>query len=299
MTPRPFRFGVVAAQAPSGHDWIARAQHIEALGYSTLVVPDGLRYTLSPLPALAAAAAGTHTLRVGTYVIANDYRHPVMLAKEAASVDVLSDGRLELGMGAGRPMAADDNRMLGLAFDSGAVRVARLAESLGIVKRLLAGETVTAVGTHYSVRDAQVTPRAVQQPHPPILVAASGRRMFELAAREADIVALAVAPDESEATIAEKIGWLRQVAGERFDDLELNVNLMAVGDRVPRYVSAQLGLDAAGLARAGAVSAVTGSVDEMCAQLRARRERLGVSYILVADELMDALAPVVEHLSGS
>jgi probable F420-dependent oxidoreductase len=296
---KPFRFGVVTAQAPSGRDWLAKAQRIESLGYSTLVMPDGLRYTLSPLPALAAAAAATRTLRVGTYVLANDYRHPVMLAKEAASLDLLSDGRLELGLGAGRPAADEDNRMLGLSFDSGSVRLARLAESLAIVKRLLAGEKVTCAGTYYAVQDAQIGPRGVQQPRPPILIAALGRRMLELAAREADIVAIGGPPDEPEDAVAEKIAWLRDAAGERFPSLELNINLMAVGEHVPRYVAMQYRLDAAALARANSAFALTGSVDEMCDQLRARRDRLGISYVLVSDELMDGLAPVVERLSGS
>src|SRR6267143_6331988 len=164
MQNKPFRFGVVTAQASSGRDWLAKAQRIESLGYATLVMPDGLRYTLSPLPALASAAAATHRLRVGTYVIDNDYRNPVQLAKEAATLDFLSGGRLELGIGAGRPAAAEDNRMLGIPFDSGAVRVARLAESIALIKALLSGQTVTATGPHYSAANAQVSPRPLQQP---------------------------------------------------------------------------------------------------------------------------------------
>jgi probable F420-dependent oxidoreductase len=296
---KSFRFGVVAAQAPSAAEWRAKAQRVEALGYSTLVVPDGLRYTLSPLVALAAAAAATTTLRVGTYVLANDFRHPVMLAKEAATLDFLSDGRLELGLGAGRPAAAADNAALGLGFDSGGVRVARLAETLDIVKRVLGGDTVSATGTYYALTNAQVTPGPAQRPRPPILVAGSGRRLLELAAREADIVAVGVAPDESETAVADRIGWLRQAAGDRFGELELNMNLMAVGDRVPRYLSSQLGLDAAALRRANAVTAATGSVQDMCDLLTERRARLGLSYLLVADELMDEFAPVIERLSGS
>ncbi len=115
----PFRFGVVSAGARDGKAWTEAARRIESLGFATVVVPDGLRYSLAPLPALAAAAAVTLRLRVGTYVIANDYRNPVLLAKEAATVDVLSGGRLELGMGAGRPGAGDDLRMLGRSFDAG------------------------------------------------------------------------------------------------------------------------------------------------------------------------------------
>src|ERR1700694_2968980 len=137
---RPCRFGVFAASARSAQERIAKAQRAESLGYATLVIPDNLQHTLAPLPALAMAAAATRTLRVGTYVLPNDFRNPVLLAKDVATLDLLSGGRFELGLGAGRPDAAAETRRLGLPFDSGAVRVARLAESLGIVKALLAGQ---------------------------------------------------------------------------------------------------------------------------------------------------------------
>ncbi len=146
----PFHFGVVAALARTGEEWVAKARRIESLGYSTLGVPDGVRHTLAPLPALATAAAATRTLRVGTYVIANDFRNPVLLAKEAATLDLLSGGRFELGMGAGRPAAAEDNRMMGIGFDPGGVRVDRLAESLTLLKALLAGQRATATGPRYA-----------------------------------------------------------------------------------------------------------------------------------------------------
>jgi probable F420-dependent oxidoreductase len=298
MTPHPFRFGVVAAQARTGEEWLAKARAAESLGYATLAMPDGLRHTLAPLPALAAAAAATRSLRVGTYVIDNDFRNPVLLAKEAATLDVLSGGRFELGIGVGRPAAAEDNHMLGLAFDPGGVRVARLAESLAVLKALLSGQAATATGPHYAVANAEITPRPVQQPLPPILVAGSGRHLLALAAREADIVALGVAPTESEAAVAEKIGWLREAAGERFERLELNINLMAVGQQVPWYVATQLGLTADSLTQSGAISALMGTTDEMCTTLLRRREALGISYIMVGDELMEALAPVVERLAG-
>src|SRR5579883_2196591 len=150
MTPRPFRFGVVAG-ARTGQEWLEKARRIESLGFDTMAVPDTLQHSPAPFPALAAAAAATRTLRVGTYVLANDYRHPVMLAKEAATLDFVSAGRFELGIGAGRPVAAVDNAMLGLPFDSGATRVARLNEAISILKRLLAGETVDMAGTYYMV----------------------------------------------------------------------------------------------------------------------------------------------------
>ena len=295
---RPFRFGVVAAQARSGEEWAEKARRIESMGYATLLMPDGLNYTLAPLPALTAAAIATRTLRVGTYVIANDFRNPVLLAKEVATVDVLSGGRFELGIGVGRPDAAADNRMLGIPFDSGAVRVARLAESLALLKALLSGHSATATGPYYAAANAQVSPRPVQQPRPPILVAGSKRHLLELAAREADIIALGFPPTEPEAGVAERIGWIREAAGSRFDQLELNLNLMAVGQQVPRYLASQMGLTAEGLARAGAVAALTGTTDQMVETLQRRRESLGISYIAVGDELMDGLAPVVERLAG-
>ena len=298
MTARPFRFGVVAGVAETGDEWIEKARAVESMGYATLVMPDRMKYTLAPLPALAAAAAGTRSLRVGTYVVNNDFRNPVLLAKEAATLDLLSNGRFELGMGAGLPAAAEDNSMLGVPFDAGGVRVQRLAESLTLIKSLLSGQTTTAPGPYYAASNAEISPRPAQQPRPPILVAGAGRRMLELAARQADIVALGIPPTATGEVVAEKIGWLRNAASERFDRLELNVNLMAVGDKVPRYVAAQMGLSAETLARSGAFSAVTGTPDEMCEALLVRRETLGISYFMVGDELMEEFAPVVERLTG-
>lgn len=295
---RPFRFGVVSATARSGDAWLATARRVEALGYATLVIPDNLRYTLAPLPALAFAAAATRTLRFGTYVLANDLRHPVPLAKDVATLDLLSGGRFELGVGAGRPDAAAENRMLGLPFDSGATRIARLAESVRILKALLAGQRPAANGEYYQSAEAEVSPTPVQQPRVPILVAGSGRQMLRLAAREADIIGLGLQPDATEATVAERIDWIQEAAGDRFGDIELNMNLMAVGDQVPRQITMRMHLTAHDLAERGSISAVTGSADEMCDKLLQRRERLGLSYFLVSDELMDTFAPVVERLSG-
>jgi probable F420-dependent oxidoreductase len=298
MTTHSFRFGVVAAHARSGEEWAEKARRVEALGYATLVIPDNIQYTLAALPALAVAAAGTRTLRVGTYVLANDYRNPVMLAKEAATLDLLSGGRFELGIGAGRPTAAAESRMLGIPFETGGIRLARLAESLATIKPLLAGQRASAAGQHYAAEDAEISPLPIQQPHLPILIAGSGPRLLALAAREADIVALGIGPDANEAAVAEKIVLLREAAGERFEHLEININLMMVGERMPRWIAAQFGADAGQLARSGAVPVLAGTTDEMCDTLERRRETLGVSYIMVSDELMEALAPVVERLAG-
>lgn len=297
MAHHRFRFGVVAAQARSGREWMDKARRIEDLGYGSMVIPDNIEHTLAPFSALAAAAAATTRLRIGTYVLANDYRHPVLVAKEAASLDVLSEGRFELGIGAGRPAAAADNAMLGLAFDAGSVRMARLAEALGIIKPLLAGQRVDMAGAHYTVKDAGVSPLPVQEPLP-ILIAASQRGMLRLAAREANVIALGVQPRASEAQVAEIVGWIREAAGERFGELELNMNLMAVGGKLPIYLARTLGSAADELARAEAVPVLKGSTDDMCEQLIARREAFGISYIMVGDELMGDLAPVVARLAG-
>lgn len=293
-----FRFGVVAAQARSGDDWAETARRVARLGFATLVVPDGLRYTLSPFPALAAAAAAAPALRVGTYVIANDYRHPVMLAKEAATVDWLSGGRLELGIGAGRPDASGDNAMLGLPFDPGRVRLERLGEALAIVRPLLSGQAVDFSGRHYRAAAAAISPGPVQQP-PPLLIAGGQRRMLELAAREADIVALGVAPGAGVEEVAARVDWLRAAAGSRFPRLELNLNLMAVGGQLPRYLRHTLGPAADRLAEADAIPVLKGSVGQMCDRLEWLRRTLGISYVMVGEELMEALAPVVEGLAGA
>jgi probable F420-dependent oxidoreductase len=231
-------------------------------------------------------------------VLANDLRHPVLLAKDVASLDLLSGGRFELGLGAGRPDAAAENRMLGLPFDAGSVRVARLAESITVLNALLAGERVSSEGHHYQLADAEISPLAVQRPRVPILIAGAGRHMLSLAAREADIIALGLPPDASEAMLAERVAWIREAAGDRIADIELNINLMAVADQVPRWIASRLQLSARDLAERGSPSAVVGTPDEMCEQLLKRRERFGLSYTLVADELMEAFAPVVERLAG-
>jgi probable F420-dependent oxidoreductase len=294
----PFRFGIVAAQAPSADQWIATARRAEELGFSTLLIPDTIGPTLAPIPALTAVAVATRTLRVGSYVFANDVRNPVLLVRECAALDFLSGGRFELGLGAGRPGIEGDYRKLGIPLKSGGVRVERLAEALGIMKALLNGEKVDHDGRHYHVTGADVFPAPVQQPHPPILIAASGPRLLALAAREADIVALGVQPNQGEEVFQEKVAVLRQAAGERFDQLELNANLAAVGDQVHPWMMRQFNLTLDELRRLGSPSILLGSLDEMCQQLEGRRERLGISYITCAAEMMEGMAPVVARLAG-
>ncbi|MGY0387190.1 TIGR03621 family F420-dependent LLM class oxidoreductase [Nocardioides sp. WG-D5] len=293
---RPFRFGVVAAQAPTGAVWSDLARRVESAGYDTLVMPDNVSFGHAVFPALAAAAAVTTTLRVGTYVLANDFRHPVQVAKESATLAVLSDGRFELGLGAGRPDSERENAMLGLGFDRPGVRVDRLVESIGLIKRLLAGETVTVEGPHHRAVEASVLPYGTPPQQVPLLVAGGGPRMMRIAGEHADIAALGIPFDAEESAVRAAVDHVR--SADRPGGIpELNMNLMAVGDTVPRYLAGRL--DPAALAAAGAVGVVSGSPAEMADQLRERRERLGVSYILVGDELMEAFAPVVGLLAGS
>jgi probable F420-dependent oxidoreductase len=294
---RPFRFGVVAAQASSAEEWIAKARRAEALGYATFVIPDTLGPTLAPLPALAAVAAATSSIRVGTYVLAAGFRNPVLLARECATLDFLAGGRLELGLGAGRPSVEEEYRRLGLPAESGGARVERLGEILRTLKALFTQPASTA-GPDGAPSGEQLYPRPLQRPHPPILVAGAGRRLLGLAAREANIVALGGRPDEDEATVAEKVAWLRQSAGDRFGELELNVNLIAVGQEIHPWAAARLGLDPAALSRLRGPALLLGSADAMAELLLRRRETLGISYLTVGDAFMETLAPVVARLAG-
>jgi probable F420-dependent oxidoreductase len=293
MAGRPFRFGVVAAGAASGEAWLAKARRVEDLGYATLLMPDRLGPLLSPLPALAAVAAVTQRLRLGTFVLASGWRYPVMVARDCAALQFLSNGRFEPGFGAG--VGGEDVGRAGLPVESPGARVDRLAETLAVVKGLLGGRDAAG---------ARALLPPMQGPPPPILVAAAGQRSLALAAREADIVALSVRPTEGEEALAATIDRLCREAGERFPQIELSLNLVAViGDEpLPSQVGARLralfGLDAAQLAWAGSPFVVAGTTDEMCAQLISRRERLGISYVTVPDDLMEPFAPVVARLAG-
>ena len=295
MTDCRFRFGVVAAQASSGDEWVEKARRIEELGYATLLMPDRLLGpVLSPVPALAVAAAATRSLRLGTFVLPAGWRNPVLLARECATLDFLSGGRFEPGLGAG--LGDEDSRRASFPEEGPGARVDRLAETLVILRSILSGE-----GDMADLR----YPPPVQQPRPPILVAAGGKRSLALAAREGDIVTLGVRPDRGEEVLAERIGWLRSEAGDQFLRLELNINLLAVvgegslPDRVRQRIRSLFGVDLNDIIRAGSPFVVSGSTEEMCEQLFGLRERLGISYVTVPDDLMDAFAPVVERLRGS
>ena len=306
----PFRFGVNLRTAASGAAWGEAARRAEALGYSTLTVPDHFTEMFSPMPAIVAAAAATTRLRVGTLVLNNDFRHPVLLAREAALADVLSDGRLQLGLGAG--YMKSEYAQAGLTFDRGGVRVARLGEAVTILKGLMRGDTVTFAGQHYRVTGHAIHPRPRQQPHPPILIGGNGRQILTLAAREADIVALTgvtfsqggTGRDFSGFTAAgtdERLRWIREAAGERFERLELNALIQRVivtGDRgkAAEDLARQWSLAPAEILESPFV--LLGTVDEIVEALRRRRERWGLSYYVVMEPALETFAPVVARLAG-
>jgi probable F420-dependent oxidoreductase len=296
-TNRPFRFGLVTTQAGSAGEWKATARRAEAAGYSTLLVPDTAGPMLSPLPALAVAAASTSTLRIGTWVLANDFRNPVLVARDAATLDLLSDGRFELGLGAGRP--DNDYASLGLRAESGGVRVGRLAESVRIIDALFRGERVTANGSHYSISEAVLYPQPARRV--PILLAAAGRRSLELAGERADIVAFGAM---STGELSEQVECLRAAAGERFPEIERSMSFWVLpeGDEGVRQRMAsmlkQFGMDLDALIAARPPRLLMGSTATMAEQVIERRETFGLSYLTVDQDVAEAFAPVVERLAG-
>ena len=304
----PFRFAVQQASARSGEKWVALARRAETLGYDVLVMPDHLGRQLSPFAALGAAAAATTRLRVGAFVFANDYRHPLMLAREAATLDLLSGGRFEMGLGAG--WMTSDYRQLGMAYDPAPRRIDRLAEAAPLIARLLAGETVTHSGQHYQLDRATVGVETVQKPRPPLAIGAGGPRMLKLAAREADIVGLVPGFDAhgrihvrqaTETATARKIGLIREAAGDRFERLE--INLWLADARLIGSGNSLLGSVAAAARWAptaiyGSPYVLYGTLNSARERLLRRRDRLGISYYTIPSRAMESMAPLVEALSG-
>lgn len=304
---RPFRFGIRATGGRSGERWIALAKRAEELGYDSLLMPDHVIRQLSPIPALTAAAMATTRLRVGVHVFDNDYRNPVMLAREVATLDVLSGGRVELGMGAG--WLRSDYRQLGIAYDEPKVRIDRLVEAISIVKRLFAGETVDHEGTHYRIRGARISPPPAQKPHPPLVIGGGGPRMMRIAAREADIVSFipqmsrAGRPDVREGSTAatmKKVATLRAAAGDRFDRLELSawVGHVNLADRRSPLGALAAHLEGFGASTFGTPYALAGSSGAVREQVLRYREALGITYWTIPADAMEPFAAVVEELAG-
>lgn len=317
MKLRPFRFGVLCEQMNTRQAWIDKARQIEDAGYATLLIRDHFIAEpfgdqFAPIAALMAAADATTTLRVGNLVIDNDYRHPVILAKEATTLDVLSNGRFELGLGAG--WAKQEYEQAGMPFDAPGVRVSRLEEALQVLKGLWASEPLTFSGKYYTIDRLNSFPKPIQQPHPPILIGASGKRMLSLAAREANIIGF-LTEDYSTGTeiddplrrvgsaVAQKIDWICQEAGARFDELELSMVLTVVRSDDQQRATEQLIAEREwhGISTEQVhdmPSIVIGTVEQMVEQLFQRRERYGFSYYIVADRHLQTFAPVVAQLAG-
>jgi probable F420-dependent oxidoreductase len=307
---RPFRFGVQVSHAADGQAWMALARRAEELGYSTLFIPDHFEDQFGPLTALTAAAVATTDLRVGALVLDNDYRHPVPLAKELATIDVLSGGRLEVGIGAGW-MRTDYDRA-GMPYDEPRVRVDRMAEAIEVLNGCFADGPFSFDGEHYRIDNYDNRPSPVQRPRPPLLLGGGGKRMLSIAAREADIVGInpslhagEVGPDAAADATAEatdrKLAWVKQAAGDRFDDIELNCLVLATLVTDDQQGTAELmgqmfGLDAAGTLEVP--HALIGTVEQIAEQIMARRDRWGFSYWVVQGDAMEAFAPVVAQLAG-
>jgi probable F420-dependent oxidoreductase len=308
---KPFRFGVNVGRASSRAEWVEKARKLEDLGYSALTVPDHLADLLAPMPALLSAAEATTRLRVGTNVLNNDFRHPVLVAREAATVDLLTDGRLQFGLGAGHMQSEHDQA--GLRFDAGGTRVERLAEAVTIVKGLLKGEQVTFAGRHYRVTNHTIHPPPVQRPHPPILIGGNGRRLLTLAAKEADIVGLSgitfrrggAQPDLSgwrPAGVDARVQLMREAAGDRYDRLELNAlvqRVVVTDDR--RQAAEELTHRWTQLSPEEILQSpyvLIGTLDQLVEDLQARRERWGISYYVIFEPYIDVFAPVVARLAG-
>jgi probable F420-dependent oxidoreductase len=313
MRDRKFRFGVMCSHADSATDFREKARKAEALGYSTLFVPDHfIDHPLAPMPAMATAAAVTDTLRIGSLVLGNDYKHPVVLAREAATLDLLSDGRLELGLGAGW-MTADYDKA-GLELDRPGVRIDRVGEAVTILKGLMGDGPFTFHGKHYNVTELDGEPKPVQQPHPPFIIGGGGPKILALAARDAAIVGInanlrggvAISDDTAQSMTGsatdEKLARLRTAAGDRFEDLEIQSFVGFTNFTDDRQALAEMMAGAFGVAPEEALETpvvLAGTLGQMIDDLHARRERWAMSYVVVGVDVMEQFAPAVARLVGT
>jgi probable F420-dependent oxidoreductase len=308
---RPFRFGVQLAGPGDAAGWVEQARKVEDLGYASITMPDHFTDQLAPMPALAAAAAATTALHVGALVFDNDYKHPIVLAKELATMDVLSGGRVEIGIGAG--WLETDYRAAGITYDRPGVRVDRFEEALAVIKGAMADGPFSFAGRHYTVTDYDGYPAPVQRPHPPLLIGGGGRRVLSIAARQADIVGInatltagAVGPEAlssmTREAVEDRIALVRDVAGARVDDIELNIRAFLVAVTNDRAAALT---QFAGFVRVdesmidASPFALVGTTAEIADQLVRRREELGFSYVIVGGADIEPFAPVVAQLAGT
>jgi len=308
---RPFRFGVQASGAPDANGWADMARKTEDLGYDVLTMPDHFGEQLAPVPALMAAASATSTLRVGALVFDNDYKHPVVLAKELATMDLLSSGRVEIGIGAG--WMKSDYHAAGMTYDRPGVRIDRFEEGVAIIKGLMADGAFSFSGEHYTITNYDGLPKPVQRPHPPLLIGGGGKRVLGIAVREADIVGVngslhagEVGPDAlgtmTLEAVIERVGWVREFAGDRIGDIELNIRAFFVGVTEDRAsiidgIASMLRVDGSMVEHSP--FALVGSVNSITEDLVRRREQLGFTYVVVGQQDIEPFAPVVAALAGT
>ena len=307
---RPFRFGVQVSHASSAQEWAELARRSEDAGYDVLTMPDHFTNQLAPVPALMAAADATTTLRIGALVFDNDYKHPVVLAKELATMDVLSDGRTEIGLGAGWMIS--DYEQAGMTYDSPKVRIDRFIEGLAVIRGALGPDTFSFSGDHYTISQYNGLPKPVQQPLPPILIGGGGPRVLGFAAREADIVGIngtltagVVGPEAistmTAASVDEKVALVAKAGSHRLSEIELNIRTFFVkvtDDRASTInaISSMFSVPAELIDTSP--FALIGSVDACIEQLLERREKWGFSYTIVGAENIDECAPIVAALRG-
>ena len=307
---RGFRFGVQASRATTAREWADLARRAEANGYDVLTMPDHFTDQLAPVPALMAAADATTDLRVGALVFDNDYKHPVVLAKELATIDVLSEGRLEIGLGAGWMIS--DYEESGIPYDSPKVRIDRFVEGLRVIKGTMADGPFSFSGDHYTVTNYNGLPKPLQKPCPPVLIGGGGKRVLSIAAREADIVGIngtlhagvigtdAVATMTA-AAVDEKVAIVAEAGAHRLADIEMNIRtfFVKVTDDRAGMINAVAGMFKipAELIEDSPFGLI-GSVDSIIETIHAARERWGFSYFIVGGENIEEIAPVVAALKG-
>lgn len=309
--PRRFRFGVDLQQPFDGRSWLDTVREVEALGYSTLFVSDHFDEGIGPITALAMAAAVTTTINVGTLVLDCDFRHPAVLARELSSIDALSEGRLEVGIGAGWKRL--DYERSGIPMEPPKIRVDRMIEHAHVLKGLFADGPFTFAGAHYTITDLDGTPKPHRPGGPPFLIGGGAPRVLRFAGAVADIVGVnasvhsgevdtAAAQDSLPERIDEKVAWLREGAGDRFDDLEINAWLAVAevteaGGELAEALATVFATDPASVL-ASPLSLV-GAPSELDERLRERRERWGYSYTVVPGDKARDFAPIVAELTGS
>ena len=318
---KPFRFAVQSFSAESGSEWTERARRAESLGYSTLHLADHLIgpgpaleatahpvQNLAAIPAMAHAAAVTRDLRIGCRVFCIDYHDPLVLIKSAMTLDLLSDGRLELGLGAG--WLQGEYAAAGIPFDPPGRRIDRLTDVLEALQAFRGDGLADVENGSVHWRGFEGVPKPVSAP--PLMIGGGSPRILRLAGARADIVSFnfnnrsgVIGPDgvrsSSEEETRRKVGWVREGAGERFDDLELEIGAyftFVMDDPAPVLsgMAGSFGYTEAEMRRHP--HALFGSVDTVCEELERRRELFGISYVTVGDGAMDAFAPVVARLAG-